>query len=99
MCKVSDSIGYCPFEDLRRCYEHRHLVFYDKDYGCMLCKANAGAEKSDSPTAEQALDNKIDELEGRAKEIIEARAERLLEKTGDHGRPDHGGTNGGMRWL
>ena len=67
---------------------------------CPVCYYTQGSQSGqEGSTNERALDDKIAELEGRAKEIIIAREERLLEKTGDHGRPDHGGTNGGMRWL
>ena len=64
---------------------------------CCYFENRSQSGHPEASTNDLALDNKIEELTGRAKEIIEARAERLLEKTGDHGRPDDGG--GGFRWL
>lgn len=97
-CELMSTIGYPYLTDLRTCRNHEQIAVYDKDYGCQVCKINAEADietaKPDPSTVDQALDNRIDELEGRAKEIIAARAERLLEKTGDHGN-----TGGGYRWL
>lgn len=96
-CEVRDNIKYSYLLDLRGCAKHNRIVVFDKDYGCPVCKIEGKADPSKTPTREQTVDIKIDELEDQAKDIIAARAERQLEKTGDHGRPDEGGA--GYRWL
>lgn len=84
---------------MENCNEHR-IDWSSSAYRiCPLCYHD-DRMRSGQPrvlTSDLALDDKIAELEGRAKEIITAREERLLEQTGDHGRPDDG--SGGFRWL
>ena len=99
MCTFVKQIDYPYTSDLRRCHEHVLITFYDVDIGCAACKLKGDRDPSDPPAGDQSLDNKIKDLKRRAEDIITARAERELEKTGDHGRPESHELGGGYRWL
>ncbi len=86
LCIIADNVEYDHIFDLRICQKHVRRVFYDKDYGCVVCEMVASdSSKKEVPATE------------RAQIETEKEAEVQLEASGDHGR---GMTLGhGLNWL
>lgn len=90
MCYFDKTVKF-SIDSLRRCPKHNRPTFYKDTEGCAAC------ELADSKQPEKKVGSEVDELQGRIDEIQMVRAERQLEKDGDHGRDLKGG--GGLRWL